>query len=132
MKFKLAYTGIRTRDLDRSVAFYTDVMGLELFDRYELPQNKGELANVGNDAKGHTIEINWYADDSPVAGPYREGEELDHLAFYVEDFDAAVKHLEEKGYPLVLGPIESKHSIWGYILDPDGIYVELFASKKAD
>ncbi|MFQ5919323.1 MAG: VOC family protein [Thermoplasmata archaeon] len=132
MEFKLAYTGIRTRDLDRSIAFYTDVLGLELFDRSEIPQNKGALASVGNDAKGHSIEINWYAEDSPVAGPYREGEELDHLAFYVDDFAAARAHLEEKGYPVVLGPIESKHSIWAYVQDPDGIYVEFFTSKQAE
>ncbi len=132
MKFKLAYTGIRARDLDRSIAFYTDVLGLELFDRSEISQNKGQLASVGNEAKGHSIEINWYAEDSPVAGPYREGEELDHLAFYVEDFEAARKHLEDKGYPLALGPIESKNSIWAYVRDPDGIYVEFFTSKHAE
>ncbi|MCJ2532093.1 MAG: VOC family protein [Candidatus Thermoplasmatota archaeon] len=131
MKFTFAYTGIRTQDLDRSVSFYTDVLGLELLDRTEIPQNKGEFASVGNDAKGQ-IEINWYADDSPVAGPYGEGEELDHLAFYVEDFEAARKHLEDKGYPLALGPIESKNSIWAYVKDPDGIYVEFFASKHAE
>ncbi|MEE8198529.1 MAG: VOC family protein [Thermoplasmata archaeon] len=132
MKFKLAYTGIRARDLDRSIAFYTDVLGLELFDRSKISWNKGELANVGSDAKGHSIEINWYADDSPVAGPYREGEELDHLAFYVEDFEAARKYLEDKGYPLALGPMESKTSIWAYVKDPDGIFVEFFASKPAE
>ncbi|MEE9592068.1 MAG: VOC family protein [Thermoplasmata archaeon] len=131
MKFTFAYTGIRTRDLDRSIAFYTDVMGLELLDRTVIAQNKGEFASVGNDAKSHSIEINWYADDSPVAGPFREGEELDHLAFYVEDFDAAMRYLEEQGYPRVLGPIESKSSIWAYVQDPDGIYVEVFASKHA-
>jgi lactoylglutathione lyase len=131
MKFTFAYTGIRTRDLDRSIAFYTDVLGLKLLDRTVITQNKGEFASVGNDTKGHSIEINWYADDSPVAGPFREGEELDHLAFYVEDFDAAMTYLEEQGYPRVLGPIESKSSIWAYVQDPDGIYVEVFASKHA-
>ena len=130
MKFELAYTGIRARDLDRSIAFYTEVLGLKLLDRSEISWNKGWVANVGNHPKSHSIEINWYADDSPVAGPYREGEELDHLAFYVKDFEAARKHLEDKGYPLALGPIESKNSIWAYVKDPDGIYVEFFTSKR--
>jgi lactoylglutathione lyase len=131
MKFTCAYTGIRTRDLDRSIAFYTDVLGLELLDRSIISQNKGELASVGNNGEGQ-IEINWYADDSPVAGPYKEGDELDHLAFYVEDFEAAMKYLEERGHPRVLGPIESKTTIWAYVQDPDGIYVEVFGHKHTD
>ncbi|MFQ6012287.1 MAG: VOC family protein [Thermoplasmata archaeon] len=132
MKFTFAYTGIRTRDLDRFLAFYTDVLGLKPLGRSEIPANKGELASVGNDAKGHPIEINWYAEDSPVPGPYTAGDELDHLAFHVEDLDAALVYLEERSHPLVLGTMESENSVWAYVQDPDGIYVELFAGKRGE
>lgn len=128
--FAFAYTGIRARDLDRSIAFYRDVLGLEFLDRESFPEHRGEAAYLkgGSD---HVLEVNWYAEDSPVAGPYREGEELDHLAFAVEDLEAALRYLEERGHPTVLGPIESPAATWAYVKDPDGIYVELFERKGA-
>lgn len=130
MRFTFVYTGIRTGDLDRSLEFYTKVLGMKLLHRVQAPETKGEFAVVKSEGSRHTLEINWYAEDSPVAGPYRSGEELDHLAFHVEDLDATLAYLEGKGHPMVLGPIESKHAKWAYVQDPDGIYVEVFQRKK--
>ncbi len=130
MKFAFVYTGIRVRDLDRSIAFYTDVLGMELLDRTKAPETKGEFATLRSGDRKHTLEVNWYADDSPVAAPYVNGEELDHLAFHVEDLDAALAHLDEHGYPQVLHRFESENSIWAYVQDPDGIYLEFFQRKK--
>jgi lactoylglutathione lyase len=129
MRFALAYTAIRVRDLDRSLAFYTNVLGMRLLDRTEAPETKGVFATLKSEASPHTLEVNWYAEDSPVAGPYREGEELDHLAFAVEDLDAALAHLEARGHPKVLGPFQSAHAQWAYVTDPDGIWIELFQSR---
>lgn len=130
MEFTFAYTGIRVRDLDRSLAFYRDVLGLKDLGRLEIEKTGGVVASVANDEEGHPLELNWYPEDSPMADPYETGEELDHLAFYVADFDAAMRYLEERGHPTVLGPIESKNSVWAYVRDPDGIYVEIVASKR--
>ncbi len=71
------------------------------------------------------MELNWYAEDSPYAGPYGEGEELDHLAFQVDDLDRAMEYLEEQGYPEALRR-EGEDGVWTYVKDPDGIYIELF------
>ncbi|MEE9236170.1 MAG: VOC family protein [Thermoplasmata archaeon] len=128
VKFTFVYTGIRVRDMDRSIDFYTKVLGMKLLDRSESPENKGEFAGLKSEDSENHLEINWYADDSPVAGLYKEGEELDHLAFSVGDLDGALEYLEEKGFPLVMGPIGSKSSRWAYVKDPDGIWVELFQS----
>ncbi|MFQ5553204.1 MAG: VOC family protein [Thermoplasmata archaeon] len=130
MKFNFVYTGIRVRDLDRSLAFYRDVLGLKDLGRLEIEKTGGVVASVANDEEGHPLELNWYPEDSSMADPYKTGEELDHLAFYVEDLDAAMRYLEERGHPMVLGPIESKNSTWAYVQDPDGIYVEIVASKR--
>lgn len=124
-KFTYTYTAIRVRDLDRSVAFYRDVLGLKLLGRSQAHETKGEIAALASEGKEHVLELNWYAEDSPYAGPYREGEELDHLAFQVDDLDRAIAHLEEQGYPEALRR-ESEDGIWTYVKDPDGIYVELF------
>ncbi len=129
MRFTFTYTGIRVRDLNRAVDFYTNVLGMKLLDRVEAPETKGEFAALKSEDSENVLEINWYGEGSPVAGPYKEGDELDHLAFGVEDLDAALKYLESEGYPMVLGPIESKHSRWAYVKDPDGIWVELFQRK---
>lgn len=129
MKFAFAYTGIRVQDLDRSIDFYTRVLGLKLLGRERIPETQGELASVGSEGSTHPLEINWYAEDSPHAAPYTNGEDLDHLAFAVENLDAALEHLEQEGHPKALGPIEGKHSVWAYVKDPDGIWIELFATK---
>ena len=49
--------------------------------------------------------MNWYAEGSPVAGPFREGEELDHLGFQVNNFDNALDRLKGAGYPVVMALI---------------------------
>ena len=99
MRFKFGYTGIRVRDLDKAIQFFTSVLGMKLQGRIRAPLNKGEFANLLTPDEKHWLEINWYADDSPVAGPFKEGDELDHLGFEVDDFDGALHRLEDAGYP---------------------------------
>jgi lactoylglutathione lyase len=129
MKFHFGYTAVRVRDMDRSIRFYTEVLGLQLDGPTYNEQTKGKYADVSS-GSGHSLELNWYPDDSPVAGPYGAGDEMDHLAFFVDDYEAAMRSLTEKGHPPVLGPFESASSIWGYVEDPDGIYLEIIAKKK--
>lgn len=131
MKFVFGYTAIRVRDLDRSVAFYRGILGMRLRARFPFPETRGEAAYLTTIGSNHLLEVNSYAEDSPVAGPYREGEELDHLAFEVEDLDAALDHLGRQGHPRVLGPIESRAARWAYVRDPDGIFVEVYERKGA-
>lgn len=128
MKFAFTYTAIRVRDLDRSIDFYTKVLGMKLLHRIEAPETKGVLAVLGTKESPHVLELNWYADDSLVAGPYREGEELDHLAFRVDDLDAALKYLEDAGHPRVPGRRRSQGAEWAYVKDPNGVWIELFRS----
>lgn len=129
MKFTFAYTGIRVRDLDRSIDFYTRVLGMNLEGRQGFEETRGKIAGAQSEGTKHPLEINWYAEDSPVADPYGPGEELDHLAFAVEDLDAALDYLEKEGHPKVLGPIEGTNSRWAFVKDPDGIWIELFAPR---
>ncbi len=132
VKFTFTYTAIRVRDLERALQFYTKVLGMKLLARIKAAETKGEFAELKSEDSENVLEINWYGEESPVAGPYSEGEELDHLAFQVEDLDAALRYLDEKGHPMTMGPIESKHSRWAYVKDPDGIWVELFQPKARE
>lgn len=128
MKFNLEYTGIRVQDLDRALEFYTDVLGLKLLGRSKIPRTNGEVASVANEEGGHVIELNWYGAESDVADPYRSGEELDHLAFGVEDLEEALAYLAERGHPEVLR-MQGEHSVWAYVRDPDGIFIELYETS---
>lgn len=103
---------------------------MTLSARLTFPESRGEAAYLRHPDSDHLLEVNWYAGDSPVAGPYREGEELDHLAFRVENLDDAMAFLAAHGYPKEFGPIESEAARWSYVRDPDGIWVEVYEMKR--
>ena len=74
------YTGIRVRDLDRSVAFYTKVLGMQVTWRMRIRETGGAIAVLKSPRGSQRLELNWY----PPRGRYRvyrQGDELDHLAF---------------------------------------------------
>jgi lactoylglutathione lyase len=131
MTFSLRYTGIRVRDMDKALDFFRNVLGMKLEARIKAPWNKGEFANLRSGDGKHWLELSWYADDSPVAGPYREGDELDHLGFEVDDFQEALGRLERVGYPVRIGPI--KAGKWNFAFVPviDGIWLDVFHIAKA-
>jgi len=104
LEFRFRYTGLRVRDLDGAINFFTQVLGMKLESRVKAPRNKGEFANLTSKAEKQWLELNWYADDSPIAGPFQEGDALDHLGFQVDNFNKALDRLKEAGYPVVLGP----------------------------
>lgn len=130
MRFSFQYTGIRTRDFERSLRFYRDVLGMRILRGGEDEANRGRWAVLETEDAVQTLEVNWYAEDSPVAGPYRNGDEIDHLAFRVDDFEEATAFLESKGHPLVMGPIADGKYRVGYVQDPDGIWVEVYEVRE--
>jgi len=126
MKFKFGYTGVRVRNMHEGIKFFTKVLGMKVQHRIKAPWNKGEFANwVTGDGK-HWLELNWYADDSPVAGPYREGDELDHLGFEVDDFDNALRRLDEAGYPTLIGPTKAGNWNVAFVKGIDGIWLDIY------
>ena len=126
MKAKLTYTGIRVKDLDASVDFYTKLLGMKEVGRTKVEVADGEVVNLVSEDDGHMIELNYYSPGSKFASNYTEGEGLDHLAFQVENLDKALEEFSKAGHPTVLD-MKSKTSRWAYVQDPNGIYIELFA-----
>ena len=121
LDFKLRYTGIQVRDLDSSLKFYTKVLGMRVVSRVRVPETRGEFAVVRCDGCDHYLELNWYENQE-----YRSGDELDHIAFEVEDLDLALAELAKKGVEPVSHTRKSPRSRWTYITDPNGIWIELF------
>ena len=124
MKAKLLYTGIRVKNMDESVRFYTKVLGMKEVGRSTIPAAGGEVVGLVSEDGGHELELNYYQKDSRFASRYSVGEGLDHLAFKVDDLDGALDEAAREGHPRVL-EIKTKTSRWAYITDPNGIYIEL-------
>jgi lactoylglutathione lyase len=126
MKFNFGYTGIRVRDLNKAIEFFTKLLGMKVKARIPVPENKGEFANLVTGDGKHWLEINWYQDDSPVAGPFKEGEELDHLGFEVDDFEGALQHLKDAGYPTMIGPIKAGNWDVAFVKGVEGIWLDIY------
>ncbi len=126
MKTKFTYTGIRVKDLKQSIEFYTHVLGMKETGRSKIEQNKGEAVSLSTHEGGPVLELNYYERGSPFDTEYSAGEEIDHLAFQVDDLDKAAAEADKAGYPLVLD-VKTDSSRWAYIRDPNGIFIELFA-----
>jgi len=124
MKTKFKYTGIRVKDLDASIAFYTNVLGMKVLGRDRFEATKGTVADLVSEEGGFVLELNHYEKGSPYATNYAVGEGLDHLSFKVEDLDKALAEAKKAGHPVVLD-MKSGTSRWAYIEDPNGIWIEL-------
>ncbi len=120
------YTGIRVRDMDRAIDFFTRVLGMRLEGRVKVGWTKGEFANLETRDGKHWLELNWYAPDSPIEGPFREGDELDHLGFEVPDFAEALERLQAEGYTPKRGPFHGGGWHIAFVPVVDGIWLDVF------
>jgi lactoylglutathione lyase len=125
MKSKFTYVGIRVKDLERSIDFYTKLLGMKVVGRGKVEQTKGETVGLVSEDGGFILELNYYEKDSPYNTEYVVGEGLDHLAFKVEDLDKALEEARLAGYRIVL-KMKTEAGRWAYIEDPNGIWIELF------
>jgi lactoylglutathione lyase len=131
LEMKFYYTGIRVRNLDDSIAFYTEMMGMKLLNRSKIMTTKGEVASLKSPKSDQILELNFYDRGSPYASPYTVGEGLDHLAFKVDDVRKTVEEMRGRGVSIALEPFVETNEEGGtgtlaYIRDPNGIWIELF------
>ena len=123
------YTGIIVRDLDRSVKFYTEVMGMKLIDRIKNPYTNGEFAELASrEGELPFLELNWYAN----LKDYSNGNELDHLGFLVEDAYSELERFKRLGVEIAQEPYESKNHVIFFAKDPDGIWIEVLSKKHKE
>lgn len=125
MKAKFTYVGIRVRNLQKSIDFYTSLLGMKVAGRGKVEKTKGETVALVSREGGFVLELNHYEKGSPYSTKYAVGEDLDHLAFGVDDLDKALQEAKSAGYRTVLD-MSVEGSRWAYIEDPNGIWIELF------
>ena len=118
---KLLHTRMRVSDMDRTIAFYTDVLGLEVLERKTSPRGS-HLAFLKVPNSDELIELCSF----PPSGPVKVQEDLIHLAFEVESLDETIAALNGKGIKITDGPMTSSSGSRFIFIDaPDGYEVEL-------
>lgn len=122
----LRYFGIRVKNLEVSIDFYTRLLGLKIIRRGRM-YHGGKWVLLEDPRSHQRIELNWYQSDSPYATKYKLGEELDHIGFKVQDAASTYKKLVAKGVKPALVP-GKKNAVKGiyYLKDPNGIWIEFF------
>lgn len=117
---KLLHTRYRVADLDKTLTFYRDVLGLEEVKRHESPRGS-KLVFLKAPESDELIEICQF----DGSGPVELGNDITHLAFEVDDLEAFAKHAEAHGYPLSDGPTKSQSGTFAFIDAPEGYEIEL-------
>lgn len=118
---KLLHTRMRVSDMDQTIAFYTNVLGLEVLERKVSPRGS-HLAFLRVPNSEELIELCSF----PPSGPVKVPEDLVHLAFQVENLDATLAMLQQQGIRITDGPTKtSSGSRFIFIDAPDGYEVEL-------
>ena len=126
---RLLHTMIRTGNLDRSIDFYTNILGMKLLRRKDYPEGKFTLAFVGyGDESVHTaIELtyNWDVEN------YDLGSGFGHIAVEVDDVYQATEEIRKRGGTIIreAGPMKAGNTVIAFIADPDGYKIELIGKK---
>lgn len=129
---RILHTMLRVGDLDKSIAFYTEVLGMQLLRRKDYPEGKFTLAFVGygNEAENSVIELthNWDTDSYDLGNGYG------HIALEVPDVYQACENIRARGGKITRepGPMMHGSSILAFVEDPDGYKIELLSPARND
>jgi lactoylglutathione lyase len=123
------YTGIRVRNLQRSLRFYTKVMGMREILRGRM-KHGGIFVHLKSPRSAQRLELNYYPSRTKFYEPYRFGSELDHLAFWVKDVGKEYARLVAKGARGTIQPFREGRYELAFIKDPDQAWIELIGLAK--
>jgi catechol 2,3-dioxygenase-like lactoylglutathione lyase family enzyme len=108
---KFAYVGVRVKDIEDSVRFYTKLLGMKETGRNKIEATKGEVVGLRSGDGRLELELNYYRKESPYFVKYSVGEGLDHLAFGVASLDAFLREARRLGYKSI-HEVKTKESRW--------------------
>ncbi|QOJ19304.1 MAG: lactoylglutathione lyase [Gammaproteobacteria bacterium] len=127
---RILHTMLRVGNLDKSLAFYTQVLGMKLLRRKEYPDGRFTLAFIGyqDETDGTVLELthNW---DTPS---YNLGEGYGHIAIEVEDAYQACENVKKLNGKVTreAGPMKHGTTVIAFIEDPDGYKIEFIQKKQ--
>ena len=128
---RILHTMLRTGDLQRSIDFYTEVLGMRLLRQNDYPDGKFTLAflGYGDESNDTVIELtyNWGVDS------YDIGDAYGHIAIEVDDVYRATENIKGRGGKILrdAGPMNAGTTIIAFVEDPDGYPIELIGRKVA-
>ena len=122
MKFQMYHENYNVKNLEESLRFYQEALGLTEQRRIEAPDGSFIIAYLGNDTTDFQLELTWLKDHPQ---PYNLGECEFHLAFRTEDYEAAHALHEKMGCIVFENPSMGIY----FIADPDGYWLEIFPAK---
>ncbi|MCP8688065.1 lactoylglutathione lyase [Marinobacterium sedimentorum] len=129
---RILHTMLRVTDLQKSISFYTELMGMRLLRRKDYPEGKFTLAFLGYGDESDTtvLELTHNWDTSS----YELGTAYGHIAIEVDDVYAACDSIKTRGGQVVreAGPMKGGTSILAFVKDPDGYMIELLDPKRLD
>ncbi|KPI85459.1 glyoxalase I [Leptomonas seymouri] len=122
---RMLHTMIRVGDMERSISFYTQRLGMKLLRKWDFSEDKYTLAFLGYDTEKNTavLELTY---NYGVAS-YKHGDAYGHIAIGVEDVKAVVADMREHGVPI---DYEDEEGFMAFVVDPDGYYVEILNTEK--
>ena len=126
---RILHTMLRVGDLEKSIAFYTDVLGMKVLRRKDYPEGKFTLAFVGyqDEAQGAVLELthNWDTKQYDLGNGYG------HIAIEVDDAYKACEEVKKRGGKVTreAGPMKHGATVIAFVEDPDGYKIE-FIQKK--
>jgi len=126
---RLLHTMLRVGDLQKSIKFYTEILGMTLLRQKDYPEGQFTLAFVGygDESDNTVIELthNWDTDS------YDVGSGFGHLAIEVDDVYVATDEIKKSGGKILraAGPMNAGSTIIAFVEDPDGYQIELLAPK---
>lgn len=129
---RLLHTMLRVGDLEKSLAFYTNVLGMRLLRRKDYPDGRFTLAFVGyqEETEGAVIELthNWDTTSYDLGNAYG------HIALEVDDAYAACDKVKERGGKVVreAGPMKHGTTVIAFVEDPDGYKIEFIQKKSGN
>ena len=127
---RILHTMLRVGDLDRSIAFYTDVMGMKLLRKSDNEQYKYTLAFIGYGEESETtvleLTYNWGVSE------YDMGSAYGHIAVECDYIDATCEEIKAAGGVISRepGPVKGGTTVIAFVKDPDGYSIELIQNKS--
>ncbi|ODT68091.1 MAG: lactoylglutathione lyase [Nitrosomonadales bacterium SCN 54-20] len=128
---RILHTMLRVGDLEKSIAFYTDVLGMKVLRRKDYPEGRFTLAFVGyqDEAEGTVLELthNW------DTGKYDLGAGYGHIAIEVDNAYQACEEVKKRGGKVTreAGPMKHGVTVIAFVEDPDGYKIEFIQKKTA-
>ena len=122
MKFEYVHNNINVYDLDKSIKFYETALDLTRGSSIEPEDGSFKIVYMEGEGSTHKVELTWLRDKE---GPYNLGDNEIHMAFVVDDFEAALKRHKDLGIVVYENPDMGIY----FIADPDGYWTEILPTK---